>query len=404
MLSCGLGGQVLVKDPAQAAALAAEFESRPSGQSSGQSSGPSLGQRMSCRITLHLHTESTFGVRAEYEIESPSDEYPAWRRSWSTLARVVPQDQPNRVAYFVDTRAGSETLLQSPEFGVNLHLGSVTRPSWGGWFWTGNGRYAVDLLALDDRGRICRKEFHVNAESGLKLSLPPGTVADMSPGVLKEQLAHDPRRHLKRLTLLLDAAPAWFTTQDYPSKLRDVDRRALLESVLAVLGEIPADSVRLICFSLDQQSTVFRDEDFHLGSFDRLGDALLRVDFGTIDSRVAARRRGHLDLLAQLINGEAHASPPAEAVIFLGPQERFRDAIPAEELDLGGAAPRFFYVRQLVGPAGVRRTGSIAQALNTLHGRILDFSDPETLIRAVDRIREDVLPSAVRSPEPSAPR
>ncbi len=353
---------------------------------------------------MHLHTGSTFGVRAEYEIESPADEYPAWRRKWSTVARVVPQDQPGRVAYFIDTRAASETLLQSPEFGVNLHLGSPTRPSWGGWFWTGEGKFAVDLLVLDDRGRICRKEFHVNAESGLTLSLPPGAVADMSPGILKEQLARDPRRHLKRLTLLLDAAPNWYTLQNYPSKLREVDQRMLLESVLAVLGEVPAGSVRLICFSLDQQSIVFRDEDFHLGSFDRLSDALMRVDFGTINYGVLARPRGHLDLLAQLINGEAHANPPAEAVIFLGPQERFRDAIPAEELDRGGAAPRFFYVRQLLGRANVRQTGSIAQALSTLHGRILDYSDPATLIRAANRIREDVLPSAARSPEPSAPR
>lgn len=302
------------------------------------------------------------------------------------------------------TRPGSKTLIPSPEFGVNLHLGDATRPAWGGWFWTGDGRYTVDLLTLDDRGRICRKQFHVNADSGLKLTLPPGTVEDMFPGILKEQLARDPRRHLKRLTLLLDAAPGWYTTQDYPSQLREIDRRTLLESVLAVLAEIPADSVRLICFSLDKQSLVFRDDDFHLGSFDRLSDALMRVDFSRIDYSVVSRPRGHLDLLAQLINGEAHASPPAEAVIFLGPQERFRDAVPSEKLDPGGAAPKFFYLRELLGPANVRQPGSIALALTTLHGRVLDYRDPETLIRVVNRIREDVLPPAARSSEPSAPQ
>jgi hypothetical protein len=367
LLSSALGGQTLVNDPSQAAQLTADFKSLPSGH------------KMSCRITLHLRTDSTFGVRAEYEVEAPADDFNG-RHSWSTVARVVPQDQPDGAAFLVDAQAG------------RVSASGGARPFWGGWFWIGDGNYTVDLRVFDDRGRICPKEFHINAHSELKLSLPRGAVADMSAGTLAGQLKRDPRRHLKRLTLLLDAAPSSYTLKAYPLKLRQADRRTLLESVMAPLREIPADSVRLICFSLDQQSIVFRDDDFQLWSLDKLGNALAHVNFSTIDYSVISRPRGHLDLIAQLINGEIHASPPPGAVIFLGPQERFRDAIPSNELDGGQAVPRFFYLSWLLRPSTFPPDGSIAQAVSALHGKTFHYSDPESLLQAVDRIREDVLP------------
>lgn len=367
LVSGEVTGQNLVRDPSQAAQLTADFQALPSRHN------------MSCRITLHLRTDSTFGVRAEYQVEAPGNEFYG-RHKWVTATRVVPQDRPDRVAFLAGTHVGSVSQT------------SGSRPFWGGWFWVGEGKYTIDLRVLDERGRSCRKEFHIEADSRLKLSLPPGAVADMTAGNLAEQLASDPRPHLKRLTLLVDAAPLWYLSTSFPLKLRPADRQAILESLLAALREIPADSIRLICFSLDQQSIVFRDDDFHLESVAKVSDALKRVDFSKVDSSRTAGPRGHLDFLEKLIKGEVHADPPADAVIFLGPQERFRDAIPAGELDTGEAGPRLFYVRSLLHAPTLTPDGSIAQAVSAMHGKTLDYRDPETLIQAVNRIRQEVLP------------
>jgi hypothetical protein len=153
----------------------------------------------------------------------------------------------------------------------------------------------------------------------------------------------------------------------------------------------------LICFSLDQQTEIFSDEDFHLDSLNRVRDSLKELSFAIVDAKITPQ--GRVAMLARLINEEIRVTPP-DAVIFFGPQERFQDAIPEEDLAPHSGHPQFVYLR----PSGYsphfgNRDGSIANAMKSLGGKTIDFANDflhrqTDLSHMVDRIRRVVLPQS----------
>jgi hypothetical protein len=75
----------------------------------------------------------------------------------------------------------------------------------------------------------------------------------------------------------------------------------------------------------------------------RVSEALNRLNLGTIDASKLGNPGGHLGLLAGFINEELRAEHPADAVVFLGPRERYDEKMPPEMLDKPGeGAPAFF--------------------------------------------------------------
>lgn len=218
-----LWGQTRIKDSADVARMSAGFDRSPAGAS------------LRCRTALRLRNDSSFGVRAEYQVEIQAGGHPDQDgRKWITLARVIPRGEPGGAIYLFDQGPASHGALK-------------------GWFWLGDGSYRVGLKVFDESGRVCRGELQADAKSARRLALSPGTVTDGSAGSLADQLARDPRRKLKGVTLLLDGAPMLFlpgaSAGSLPPRLSDGDERLLIEGVLAVMREIPADSVHLICFS-----------------------------------------------------------------------------------------------------------------------------------------------------------
>ena len=401
VLSGPLCAQVLVKDPSQLATISADFDAA------------AVGGRLSCQIGIHLRDDSSFGIRAEYQVQVRDSK----SLNWQTLVRIIPKGQPERAVYLVD---------KYPKTPMSRELkGRVEGARWDGWIWLGQGRYSIEVQVSDGDGGVCRGKSSVDAKSSRVLALSPGVVIDRTPENSAEQLARDPRPRLKRLTLLLDAAPMQDRfARGLPAKLSAQDRVLLMDNILAVMREVPAESFRLICFSLDRQSILFRDDNFHLASVDRLEAALMKLDFGTVDVGLLSRPNGYLELLAQLIHDEIRADPPARAVIFAGPQERFSGSLPDDATARNGGAQVFLYVRpypryyvaplpqnpiqfsDCVGFSAACKSGlgsngtavnpdgagngylTIAHAVESLHGKVLDYMDPEGLLRSVESIRD----------------
>jgi hypothetical protein len=350
-------------------------------------------KKMECSVSWSRDQNSgTFGVRAAYTVrpyQSPVQDPPDYfgpgfgqsRRADDgphallSVVRVKPENPPGNAVYLVKT---------------------ADYPGLGDLFWVGKGRYTVDLVASDDLGRICRKKWHLAADPPFNISLEPRVVAGTSGEVLARQIARDPRPRLSRLTVLLDAAPRL----GLPPALGSMDLNFLLEGLTEILLELPAASVRLICFSLDQQTEIFRDEDFHLDSLDRVRDSLKGLSFATVDAKISPQ--GRLAMLARLMNEEIRGTPP-DAVIFFGPQERFQDAIPEEDLAPHSGHPQFFYLRpsgnSIPSPYFGSRDGTIAKAMKPLGGKTIDFASDflntqSDLSHMVDRIRRVVLPQS----------
>jgi hypothetical protein len=191
----------------------------------------------------------------------------------------------------------------------------------------------------------------------------------------------------------------------------------LLGALSEMLGQIPTSSVRLVVFNLEQQKELFRQDSFTLESLDRLGQALNDLNLGTVDYRVLQNAKGHLSLLAGLINAEIRSMPPSNAVIFFGPQERYHDKIRGEDLEKPRApGPQFFYLQFRPVPQVVKEKrpdhryeetyriatqdsfDSVSLAVKELKGHSSPIYSPEGFVNAVQRVKDVVLASISTPP------
>ena len=146
-----------------------------------------------------------------------------------------------------------------------------------------------------------------------------------------------------RLTVLLDAAPLMLHRTSVAS-IGASDQLLLMGALTELLDLLPISSVRLVVFNLEQQRNLFLQNGFTLQQLDQVGRALNNLNLLPIDYHVLQNRTGHLSFLIALINEEIRSTPASDAVIFLGPQERYRDKIPEDALEkLHESRPRFFY-------------------------------------------------------------
>jgi len=262
--------------------------------------------------------------------------------TWTLVTRVTPEGKPP--VYLVDV----VQLLPVPATESAVEAG--------GSYLLGEGRYTASLVLLDDHGGVCRKDWQIDARLGrrgrnIQLEMPPGAVAEPSLGGPTHADRTRNRMPPIRLTVLLDAAPQ-ASSQGSKAVLSPNDRAVLLGMVSALLERVPAISVRLVMFNLEEQKEILRRDDFTLDNLDDVADAMKNLKLGTVDYRVLQNPAGKVDLLAGLINREIRAQPPSDAVFFLGQRQQYTDKISRVELDQpSGRAPHFYYLQY----ASVRR-------------------------------------------------
>ena len=118
----------------------------------------------------------------------------------------------------------------------------------------------------------------------------------------------------------------------------------LLGSLASLLESLPARSVRLVVFNLDQQREVFRQDDLMPESFPQVAQAMNDLQLQLVDYRTLENQRGHIDLVAALVNQEIHSESTSDAVFFLGPPSRYLDKLPQSVFgEPGEMPPQFFF-------------------------------------------------------------
>ncbi len=277
-----------------------------------------------------------FRFASGYIFQIPLSKYSGSDHTVKVITRIQPQDSRASPTFLADT----------------LRLSSIPTTSFTGefrgGFYLGQGHYHLSWILLDDSGRACLKEADVDAElprgMNLTLEMPPNSVSGLSLRTAAGAGRHpDPVAPL-RLTVLLDAAPlsAGGVTE---SEFGAADQVFLLGALSALLGHLPSSSVRLVVFNLEQQRQLFRRDGFALESLGQLTHVLNQLQLARVDYRVLQSAKGHLDMLANLINQELQDPRPADAVIFLGPRERFHDKLPSSLLAKArGLTPKFFFL------------------------------------------------------------
>jgi hypothetical protein len=320
----------------------------------------------------------TFGLRlqAGYIFQFPLGAYSGAGHSLTVLTRITAEGAAQPV-YLIDRL---RLPADSPPNAIAEASGS---------YFLGAGHYGVEWLLFDDAGRACRKQWEVDAQPeradrDVKLVMEPGTVTDLSLGASRTSARPRAANESRRITILLDAAPIPVarnrgpvgegsaapsggfgrgggrgmrgtgtrmpqpTASESPraaGPMHAGDRILLLGALSAMLERLPAAAVRLVVFNLEQQKELYRADDFGMESLNEVARTMNQLQLGTIDYRTLQNRKGHVDLVAGLVNGELRAAPPSDAVIFLGPRERLHDKVPDELLDPRGASsPRFFFL------------------------------------------------------------
>lgn len=338
-------------------------------------------QSLHCEvIPVPARLSFSFRFQTGYVVRMPLKDYSGPGHHWNILVRVTPL-------------GGSEPF----------YLGSYTRlrnapkvhsqAEFGGAYQVGEGRYAVDWMLADDMNRVCRKSWKVEArldakERGLKLGMAPGTAGPITFRRWAPKSQGGDTAPIGRLTVMMHAAPL------YPRSMRfrTQDRLLLVSSLAALLEALPARSVRVVVFNLDQQKELFRQDDLTPDAFDQVAQSTSNLQLQLVDYRVLQNRRGHLSLLTDLIKQELDAEQPSDKVIFLGPSSRFYDKIPDTVFEPHSAAtPQFFYFQYK--PYWGREADfpdSVAMAIKKVKGKTILIHTPDEFARAIRDVETQV--------------
>jgi hypothetical protein len=306
----------------------------------------------------HSKAALNFGFRlqASYLLQVPLVQYSGPGHAWNILLRVTPEGAGEHPAYLADN-------LELP---AGMHPEYIGEAS--GSFVLGEGRYSVKFLAYDDMGRVCRREWQIDADArrsgrAIKVAMAPNTVADLSYSTPASVTPADPPVP-RRLTVLLNGSAPY---QSWPSAYRrDVispyndtpefyDYRAALLGILSsLLEKLPGTSVRLVVFDLDQQKETLRQDRFTLKDMDKAAHAANNTDHWVVTVNELQNRPSRLGLLANLIERETDAREKSDLVVFLGPQIASNGNMPPHFLDSEkGTQERFLYLQYRLSPNGI---------------------------------------------------
>jgi hypothetical protein len=289
----------------------------------------------------------------------------------------------------------------------------------GGTFIVGDGTYEVEALAEDDLRRSCRGAWQLQArrvgsERQLKSTTPPGVVEELTSTVPSLTDAKSLPR-IARLTVLMHAAP--FSPN--LSKLQPGDIQTLVDSLTSLLRELPAQSVRLIAFNLDQRAITLHKDGFEASQMGDLKAALQQIDLAKVDYRILQQNPEPLNLLLRLVQEELRNQKPPDALIVLGPRFRMQKDLAANALaKIPAAVPPIVFLqcrtsqpetganrtlRRSQGPLpgqlqGDRRIdyGTAADGL-PLEGPRLELGEPpDSMERLIKRLKGEII--LIRTP------
>jgi hypothetical protein len=343
-----------------------------------------------CSISpIHPQLNFSFRYQAGYLISIPMNQFEGKGHRWRLLTRITPEDGDQRPVYLV---AGYR-LPEVPKTKVEFQVG--------GGYLLGEGAYQVRQVLLDDAGRTCRHDWHVQVrpargEGKIRVAMPPNTVWDvalrgshMAPAAVPDDAAP------VRLTILLHAAPAFARRL----RLRQNDILMMLASVASILERVPTTQVRLVAFNLEQQKELYRKDGFVLRDIPAVADAMTRVELGLVDVKVLQNRLGHVDTIADLVNQEMSAESLADVVLFLGPASRFFERVTQDALVAPPAhGPQWAFLQLAPifrgggrGPMAVTTSSlpdSISRTVSKLGGKTTLIHSPGDLAKAIDRLEK----------------
>jgi len=298
------------------------------------------GNELGCEVMpVRPHFIFSLRMQAGYICQLPLTMSQVRGQQWLALTRITPQAGKRSAVYLSDRVRFSA--------GGNQEPAAIARGS----YWLGEGRYSVEFLMADGGGDACRSKWQIDARlkpaaHNFRPMLAPGTASGSWATEAPAQAA----KPLDRMTILLHAA----SLMQLQTLIGTMAQEMLLDGTAALIGEMPARSVRLVVFNLEQQKELLRKEGFTLAALPEVAQALNAVQPATVDYRSLQNPHTAADFVEKLVNTEIHAAEPSDAVVFLGPRSIYKDK-PSPDFGLPpGAKQHFFYL--VCAPTGMLRS------------------------------------------------
>jgi hypothetical protein len=352
-------------------------------------------RQLHCDVTpLKPVLNYSFRFQAGYLVRVPMNQYQGSGHTLAIVIRITPDVDPGSAS----GSAGGRPIYLGNHFRLPNVPQTKAEGEFGGAYLLGEGGYSMKWLMTDDAGRVCRKSWHVDVrrnrgEREVKVAMPRDTVWSLSMrGSLGGNQAARPDADDApplRLTVLMHAAPMF----PRRTRMRPNDTMTLLSSLSSLLERVPARSVRLVVFNLDQHKELYRKDGFTLDSLDQVSASINSMELGLVDVETLQNPQGHVDLIAAMVNQEIHATQPSDVVVFLGPMARYEDKVPRQSLEKApGPLPRFFYFqvwpffRGGRGPLPSALPDSINSAISRLNGKVVVIHTPGEFAKAITRL------------------
>ena len=364
-------GQLLMPpDSAQARDLARFVDSA-------EGAKDKLEMRLSCRV-VPFPARLSFGFQhwTGYDIAMPVKQFETQgrQRPMVMAIRVIPQMVGAKASYFYSKAAFPRKVPEKfwSMRNVEMNLG-------GGWV-VGEGKFNVSLWVMDLSGRKCRKDWKVEAKAtGVPLRTGPGEVAESGMESWKGLTGGS-----GKVSLLLHAAP--MIRRRVMTKLSSWDRAVLMQSLRSLLDTGGFASANVKVFDFDGRRVIFEAENFGSADYERLSDALLGLNLGTV-SYETLKGPDEEQFLGRLIRQEVDRKQPSDAVVFLGPSWRWGQKISPLLRELRSQLPAAYYVS--LTPWFSIETDLIEKFIKAgPKGKVLSVYQPTDLAKAIREIRD----------------
>ncbi|HUA60904.1 MAG TPA: hypothetical protein VML19_19230 [Verrucomicrobiae bacterium] len=288
---------------------------------------------LKCQVQpIHPTLDFAFRLHAGVYFRVPIYQYRGKGHTWTVGLRI--QRESGGAPVYLINRLGVPEVQRT-------RLETVAE----GEFLLGEGNYRASFQLVDDERRSCRGDWNIQAKLGppenlLKLAVAPGAIEPIAtPLAVSAPGGGHPLAD--RLTVFVNAAPV------APSLvgLHAGDTATILTSLISLLNQVQARSVKLVVFSLDQQKELYRNHDFTPDRLPQVQQALDSLQLGVIRYTALERPKGYLNLLADLVNEEISDAKPARLVVFLGPHSHLCGKPLADALDNPEqGSTKFFYL------------------------------------------------------------
>jgi hypothetical protein len=258
----------------------------------------------------------------------------------------------------------------------------------GGAFALGEGRYDIRWRLEDEAGRSCELSWTLEAKLSrrrrdVNLTVKPGEVVPARVYLFRPEPAVAPGGAGLRIKLLMNL--------DMPSRRRARVRLwqyAPMISGLRMMSRHPAlAEFSVVAFSVEEQRVLHSQEFSRRIRFPDLGKAIESMTPATVELETL-RKGSDLEFLDRLLTEELSKPGQADAIIFVGADDRFGKRVSPETLErVRGKGIPVFHFNSTV----YLWRGAIGNAVRSLGGKEYKVRQPHELARAVEQLVGEIL-------------